>query len=73
VTKQHIIMMKKKLVVLTGAGNVPKVASKLQDSDGLWEHTMSMMQPHQKGGLNPALVLDFYNQRRNNLRKYNPI
>ena len=67
--------MKKKLVVLTGAGISAESGIKtFRDSDGLWEgHNVQDVATPQGWYKNPALVLDFYNQRQNNSKKYNPI
>ncbi|TDQ12060.1 SIR2 family NAD-dependent protein deacylase [Pedobacter metabolipauper] len=58
--------MKKKLVVLTGAGISAESGLKtFRDSDGLWEgynvYDVATPEAWQK---DPALVQDFYNQRR---------
>lgn len=60
--------MKKKLVVLTGAGVSAESGIKtFRDSDGLWEGYDVMEVASPEGWReNPALVLDFYNQRRKN-------
>ena len=61
--------MKKKLVVLTGAGISAESGIKtFRDSDGLWEGHDVMEVASPKGWhKNQALVLDFYNQRRKQL------
>lgn len=58
--------MKKKLVVLTGAGISAESGIKtFRDSDGLWEGYDVMEVASPKGWQkNPALVLEFYNMRR---------
>lgn len=58
--------MKKKLVVLTGAGmSAESGISTFRDSDGLWEHYRVEDVATPEGFMaNPKLVLDFYNQRR---------
>lgn len=58
--------MKKKLVVLTGAGmSAESGISTFRDSDGLWEHYRVEDVATPEGfRANPGLVLDFYNQRR---------
>jgi NAD-dependent deacetylase len=66
--------MKKKLVVLTGAGISAESGIKtFSDADGLWEgyNVMDVASPEgwQK---NKALVLDFYNQRRRQLHQVKP-
>lgn len=66
--------MKKKLVVLTGAGISAESGIKtFRDSDGLWEgyDVMEVASP-QGWRKNPALVLDFYNQRRKNAAEAKP-
>jgi NAD-dependent deacetylase len=60
----------KKLVVLTGAGISAESGLKtFRDSDGLWEG-YDINEVATPGGWrkNPALVLDFYNMRRRNVR-----
>lgn len=66
--------MKKKLVVLTGAGISAESGIKtFRDSDGLWEGYYVMQVASPEGWRkNPALVLDFYNQRRKNVREVQP-
>jgi NAD-dependent deacetylase len=62
--------MNKKLVVLTGAGISAESGLKtFRDSDGLWEG-YDIQEVATPGGWrrNPALVLDFYNMRRRNVR-----
>ncbi len=62
--------MKKRLVVLTGAGISAESGLKtFRDSDGLWEG-YDINQVATPGGWkkNPSLVLDFYNMRRQNVR-----
>jgi len=66
--------MKKKLVVITGAGmSAESGVSTFRDSNGLWENhdIMDVASPlgWQK---NPALVLDFYNKRRAQLKEVEP-
>ena len=62
--------MKKKLVVLTGAGISAESGIKtFRDSDGLWEgHNVMDVATPEGWYKNPALVLDFYNQRRKQLK-----
>ena len=57
---------KKKLVVLSGAGISAESGLKtFRDSDGLWEgHSIEEVATPQGWRKNPALVLEFYNQRR---------
>ncbi|PJJ08877.1 NAD-dependent deacetylase [Flavobacterium sp. 1] len=66
--------MKKKLVVLTGAGISAESGIKtFRDSDGLWEgHNVMDVATPEGWHKNPALVLDFYNQRRQQLKKVQP-
>jgi len=66
--------MKKKLVVLTGAGISAESGIKtFRDSDGLWEGYDVMEVASPEGWRkNPALVLDFYNQRRKNAAEVAP-
>lgn len=64
----------KKLVVLTGAGISAESGIKtFRDADGLWEgqnvHDVATPEGWQK---NQALVLDFYNQRRRQLKEVQP-
>ncbi len=66
--------MKKKLVVLTGAGISAESGIKtFRDSDGLWEgHNVLDVATPEGWSKNPALVLDFYNQRRKQLKEVEP-
>ena len=66
--------MKKKLVVLTGAGISAESGIKtFRDSDGLWEgHNVNDVATPEGWHKNPALVLDFYNQRRKQLKEVAP-
>lgn len=66
--------MKKHLVVLTGAGISAESGIKtFRDSDGLWMgHDINDVATPGGFAKNPALVLDFYNQRRREVRKANP-
>ena len=66
--------MKKKLVVLTGAGISAESGIKtFRDSDGLWEGYDVMEVASPEGWRkNAALVLDFYNQRRKNAADVKP-
>jgi NAD-dependent deacetylase len=66
--------MKKKLVVLTGAGISAESGIKtFRDADGLWEGHDVMEVASYDGWLkNKALVLDFYNQRRRQLKEVHP-
>ena len=58
--------MKKRLVVLTGAGvSAESGISTFRDSDGLWENfKVDDVATIEGWYRNPALVLDFYNARR---------
>ena len=66
--------MKKKLVVLSGAGISAESGVKtFRDSDGLWEgHNVLEVATPEGFRKNPKLVLDFYNERRRQLSKVNP-
>nr|WP_315142728.1 NAD-dependent deacylase [uncultured Flavobacterium sp.] len=66
--------MKKKLVVLTGAGISAESGIKtFRDSDGLWEgHNVMDVATPEGWRKNPVLVLDFYNQRRQQLKEVQP-
>lgn len=66
--------MKKKLVILTGAGmSAESGISTFRDSDGLWEqHRVEDVASPEGFAVNPELVLDFYNQRRRQLLRTKP-
>lgn len=66
--------MRKKLVVLTGAGISAESGIKtFRDADGLWEGHDVMEVASYDGWLrNKELVLDFYNQRRRQLHEVKP-
>lgn len=66
--------MKKRLVVLTGAGISAESGLKtFRDADGLWEgHDIYEVASPQGFHANPELVLDFYNQRRRQLLEVTP-
>lgn len=66
--------MKKKLVVLTGAGISAESGIKtFRDSNGLWEgHDVMEVASPEGWRKNPALVLDFYNKRRQQLKEVQP-
>lgn len=66
--------MKKRLVVLTGAGISAESGIKtFRDADGLWEgHDIYEVASPQGFKKNPMLVLDFYNQRRRQLLEVSP-
>ena len=66
--------MKKKLVVLTGAGISAESGIKtFRDADGLWEgHDVMEVASPEGWHKNKELVLDFYNQRRRQLHQVKP-
>lgn len=66
--------MKKKVVVLTGAGISAESGIKtFRDADGLWEgHDVMEVASPQGWQRNRKLVLDFYNQRRAQLHTVEP-
>ena len=66
--------MKKKLVILTGAGISAESGIKtFRDSNGLWEgHNVMDVATPEGFHKNPELVLDFYNQRRKQLFEVQP-
>ncbi|WP_163408428.1 SIR2 family NAD-dependent protein deacylase [Flavobacterium ajazii] len=66
--------MKKKLVVLTGAGISAESGIKtFRDSDGLWEgHDVMEVATPEGWHKNQELVLDFYNKRRQQLKEVEP-
>jgi NAD-dependent deacetylase len=66
--------MKKRLVVLTGAGISAESGIKtFRDSDGLWEgHNVMEVATPEGWNKNPKLVLDFYNKRRQQLKEVHP-
>lgn len=66
--------MKRRLVVLTGAGvSAESGISTFRDSDGLWEqHRVEDVASIEGWYRNPALVLDFYNARRAQLPTVRP-
>ena len=59
-------MMKKKIVVLTGAGmSVESGLRTFRDSDGLWEeYPVQQVATHEGWEANPELVTNFYNMLR---------
>tara|TARA_R110002073_G_scaffold72537_1_gene177436 strand:+ start:431566 stop:432246 length:681 start_codon:yes stop_codon:yes gene_type:complete len=63
-----------KIVILSGAGmSAESGINTFRDADGLWEGHDVMEVASPEGFMqNPALVLDFYNQRRQQLLKVNP-
>jgi len=64
----------KKIVVLTGAGiSAESGINTFRDADGLWEgHDVMEVATPQGFQNNPSLVLDFYNQRRSQLKTVQP-
>ncbi|MDG4716580.1 MULTISPECIES: SIR2 family NAD-dependent protein deacylase [Winogradskyella] len=64
----------KHIVVLTGAGMSAESGVKtFRDHDGLWEgHDVMKVASPEGFRENPALVLDFYNQRRRQLKEVQP-
>lgn len=66
--------MKKKLVVLTGAGiSAESGINTFRDSGGLWEgHDVMEVASPEGFRKNPELVLDFYNRRRRQLHEAAP-
>lgn len=68
------IKIKKKLVVLTGAGISAESGIKtFRDADGLWEgHNVMDVASPEGWKRNKKLVLDFYNQRRRQLHEVKP-
>ena len=69
-----MVQIKKKLVVLTGAGISAESGLKtFRDSDGLWEgYDVTEVATPRGWRKNPQLVLDFYNQRRKNVADASP-
>jgi NAD-dependent deacetylase len=66
--------MKQHLVVLTGAGMSAESGLKtFRDENGLWEgHDVTKVASPEGFRQNPELVLDFYNQRRRQLKETTP-
>lgn len=66
--------MKKKVVVLTGAGISAESGIKtFRDANGLWEgHDVMEVASPQGWKKNPELVLEFYNQRRRQVLEVKP-
>lgn len=66
--------MKKKLVILSGAGMSAESGIKtFRDADGLWEgHDIMEVASPIGWAKNPELVLDFYNKRRAQLLEVHP-
>jgi len=66
--------VKKKLVVLTGAGvSAERGVATFRGAQGLWEgHKIEEVAAPEGWQANPELVLDFYNQRRRNVHEVKP-
>lgn len=66
--------MKPKIAVLTGAGMSADSGLKtFRDANGLWEgHDVMSVASPEGFAKNPSLVLEFYNQRRRQLRQAHP-
>lgn len=66
--------MKKKLVVLTGAGiSAESGLRTFRDSNGLWEgHDVMEVATPEGWRANPELVMEFYNQRRKQAMEVSP-
>ena len=66
--------MKKKIVVLSGAGiSAESGISTFRDQNGLWEnHDIMEVASIDGWNKNPVLVLDFYNKRRTQLAELEP-
>lgn len=66
--------MKPRLVILSGAGISAESGIKtFRDANGLWEgHDIMEVASPQGWNQNPKLVLDFYNQRRAQLKTVSP-
>ncbi len=64
----------KRIAILTGAGiSAESGISTFRDADGLWEgHDIMQVASPQGFYSDPELVLEFYNQRRNQLLKTKP-
>ncbi len=64
----------KKITVLTGAGvSAESGINTFRGAGGLWEgHDVMEVASPQGFAKNPALVLDFYNQRRKRLKEVSP-
>ena len=70
----YLTMGEKRLVVLTGAGISAESGLKtFRDSDGLWEgFDINEVATATAWKRNPALVQEFYNLRRQNVREASP-
>ena len=66
--------MKKRIVVLTGAGvSADSGIKTFRDADGLWEgHEVTQVATPEGFQRNPELVLRFYNERRKQLTEVEP-
>jgi NAD-dependent deacetylase len=66
--------MKQKIIILSGAGMSAESGLKtFRDTDGLWEgHSIEDVATPAAWIRNPVLVLDFYNQRRAQLKAAHP-
>ena len=66
--------MKKRIVVLTGAGiSADSGLKTFRDADGLWEgHDVTQVATPEAFHHNPELVLRFYNERRQQLQTVEP-
>ncbi|MES2545911.1 MAG: NAD-dependent deacylase [Bacteroidota bacterium] len=66
--------MKRKLVILSGAGiSAESGVQTFRDSGGLWEgHNVMDVASPEGYARNPELVLDFYNKRRQQLKEVSP-
>ena len=71
---QKMLNRNSKIVVFTGAGVSAESGIKtFRDSDGLWEnYKIEEVATPQAWVANPALVLDFYNQRRRQVMQAKP-
>lgn len=69
-----MVNKKKKIVVLSGAGISAESGLKtFRDSDGLWEgYRIEDVATPEAWIKNPGLVLDFYNERRKNVKQASP-
>lgn len=67
-------MNKKRLTILSGAGMSAESGLKtFRDANGLWEgHDVMQVASPQGFAKNPELVLEFYNQRRRQLKEVRP-
>ena len=67
-------MKKQKIAVLTGAGvSAESGISTFRDANGLWDnYNVEDVATLEGWNRNPALVLDFYNQRRRQLATVKP-